>query len=276
MSLRQRVLVLGGSGWLGSAVVPAFAGRFETWAPAHAEVDAADEAAVRGAAEEFRAATVVNLAAVNPGAGGAGDMERVNVLGAAAVARAAHGAKARIVHMSTDLVLDGRTPPYRDDAPARPVNEYGRTKAAGEAAVREAGADALIVRTSLVFDPRVPDRFTRTAIERLARGEPVTLFTDEIRCPIARGTLAAALAELVDRTDVTGTLNLAGTQALTRYELATRLLARFGAVRTDLVRAALAADAPEPRPLDLTLDVSRARSILRTALRSVDEELAAA
>lgn len=274
MSPRRRVLVLGGSGWLGTAVVPAFAARFETAAPRHGEVDVADEAAVARAIDAHGAGTVVNLAACNAGA--PDELHRVNALGAGCVARAARTRGARLVHMSTDLVLDGREAPYGDDAPARPVNAYGRSKAAGETAVRAEDAGALVLRTSLVFDAAAPDRFTRSVLERLARGEPAALFVDEVRCPIARTRLADVLAELVERPDVSGTLNVAGTQALTRAAFAMRLLRRFGAARLDLVREARAADAPEPRPLDLTLDVSRARALLRTPLVGVDEELGAA
>jgi dTDP-4-dehydrorhamnose reductase len=110
----------------------------------------------------------------------------------------------------------------------------------------------------------------------MARGEASTFFTDEIRCPVPRGTLARVLAELAERADLRGAMNVAGTQPLSRHDFGMRLLRAYGAVRTDLVRAARAADSPEPRPRDLTLDVSRARAALRTPLRSVDDELAAA
>jgi dTDP-4-dehydrorhamnose reductase len=203
-------------------------------------------------------------------------MERINVAGAGLVAALARDAGARLVHMSSDAVLDGRSAPYGDDAPPCAVTAYGRSKAAGEAAVRAANPGALVVRTSLLFDPAAPERFTRTVIEGLARSEAATLYTDEIRCPISRTALASALAELLERDDVRGTLNVAGTQPLSRFDFGMRLLRRFGATRLELVRAARAADLAEPRALDLTLDVSRARSLLRTPLRGVDEELAAA
>lgn len=244
-------------------------------APGRGEVDVADAASVGAALAAFLPDTVVNLAALNPHAGDEAAMGRVNAVGAGVVARCVRAAGARLVHMSTDLVLDGRSPPYGDDAVADPLGAYGRTKAAGEAAVRAADPGALILRTSLVFDPKTPDRFTRSVLDRIALGVEAPLFVDEIRCPIARGTLSAVLAELVERPDVRGVLNVAGTQALSRHDFGLRLLRRFGATRLDLVRRARAADAAEPRPLDLTLDVSRARSLLATPLRSVDEELAA-
>jgi len=272
---RPRVLVLGASGWVGASVVAALRTVWDVAAPGHADVDVADRGAVSRGITSTGCAAVLNLAAANPPADEA-TMERVNAVGAGRVAEAARDAGVRLVHVSTDLVHDGCSPPYADDAPARPLNAYGRSKAAGEAAVRRVLPGALVVRTSLVVDPAAPDRFTRSVIDRLARGETAALFVDEVRCPIARGTLAAALAELLARSDVGGTLNVAGTQPISRHDLALRLLRRFGVGRLDLLRPARAADAAAvagPRPLDLTLDVSRAISLLSTPLRSIDEEL---
>jgi dTDP-4-dehydrorhamnose reductase len=199
-------------------------------------------------------------------------MRAVNETGAAHVAEAAAAAGARLVHMSSDLVLDGRSAPYTDDAEAAPLDPYGASKAAGERAVLAAHPSPLVLRTSLVVDPYVPDRLSRSCLERMARGERVTLFTDEIRCPIARGTLARALVELA-ASAASGRLNVAGADAVSRHELGLLLLPRFGARDLSLVRAASAAEHPEPRPRDLRLDTSRARALLRTPLRGIREEL---
>src|SRR5688500_13481917 len=105
--MRRRVLVLGGSGWIGAAVAPALAASCDVLAPRHAEVDVADAASVAGAIRAHRAGAVLNLAARNPPADAA-QMRRANADGAGAVAAACAAAGARLVHMSTDLVLDGR------------------------------------------------------------------------------------------------------------------------------------------------------------------------
>src|SRR5262245_5147530 len=201
----MRVLVLGGHGWIGRALLPALRRRGHTpVAPRHAECDIADPRAVRRALAASRARAVVNAAAANSGERDEALLAAVNVDGARNVAAEAERAGARLVHVSTDLVLDGRSPPYGDDAEARPVNAYGRSKAAGERAVHEACPSAVLVRASHVYDLRTPDPFLAAFAQRLARGEPARLFTDEVRCPIARPALASALAELV-------TLDVAGT-----------------------------------------------------------------
>lgn len=269
---RPRALLLGGHGWLGTPTAEELARAFDVSAPRSAELDLRDAAAVRGAVDALRPAVVVNLAALLPPCDRRA-MDAVNVVGARHAAASAADAGARLVHMSSDVVLDGRSPPYADGAPASPVNDYGRSKAAGEAEVLAAHPSPLVLRTSLVVDPDVPDRFLRQCVERMARGETCTLFEDEIRCPIPRRTLARAVAELA-ASGVTGFLNVAGTEAVSRLDLGLLLLPRFGARDLSLVRRGRAADHPEPRPLDVRLDVSRARSLLRTPLRGIREEVA--
>ncbi len=271
----ERVLVVGGGGFLGRALVAQLGGSWAVDAPSSAELDIAEPGAVARWMAVRPAVAVLNAACRQPGSP-ASDLERVNVIGADAVARAAHEANARLIHMSTDVVLDGRHAPYADDAAACPVNSYGRSKAAGEAAVLAAHRAAVCVRTSLIWDPNEMDRSTVSFAERLARGESCRLFTDEVRCPISRVTLAAALCELVGLS-VRGTLNVAGAEALTREAFGRMMLQHFAVDGADRVESGRAADLPsrpgEARPADLTLDVSLASRMLSTPLHGVTDEL---
>ncbi len=76
----------------------------------------------------------------------------VNVLGAMNVATMAHVANVHMVHISTDYVFSGREAPYMEGDPPDPINYYGFTKAAGEAAVRGACKQALILRAPFRYD----------------------------------------------------------------------------------------------------------------------------
>lgn len=268
-----KVLVFGGRGWVGQALVPALqrAGH-DVAAPRHDACDITDPEDVDRVFAEARPGAVVNAAAANTATADEAALRAVNVDGARNVAAAARKSKARLVHVSTDLVLDGRHAPYADDAERCPVNAYGRSKAAGEGAVLAACPGAVVVRASHVYDPAAPDPSLRGFIEKLRTGEPCRLFTDEIRCPIARPALAAALAELV-ALDVAGTLNVAGTEPLSRFDYGTLLLDFFRVPKRRNVEKAIAAGLVPPRPLDLTLDVSKARALLATPLRGVRETL---
>jgi dTDP-4-dehydrorhamnose reductase len=271
----MKVLVFGGRGWVGQALLSAL-GRagHDVVAPRHDACDIADARDVERVFTEAKPDAAVNVAAANTGTRDQTLFQSVNVDGARHVAAQAARSRTRLVHVSTDLVLDGRSPPYKDDAPASPVTAYGRSKAAGEEAVAKACPAAVIVRASHVFDPATPDASLRGFIERLAKGEPCPLFVDEIRCPIARPTLAAALVELAS-SDVAGTLNVAGTEPLSRFDYGKLLLDWFRVPKRRNVTKARAADLDDPRPLDLTLDVSKARGLLQTPLVGVLEALAA-
>lgn len=188
------------------------------------------------------------------------DSRRINVDGAAIVARAAARSGSRLVHLSTDVVFDGlKAAPYVEDDRPSPVTEYGREKADAEREVAAAHPDALIVRTSMIYGG---PGFEPSKHEELARDEAATFFTTEIRCPIQVSDLAAALLELV-ASDVRGLLHVAGADGVSRAEFAA--LVRGGPVR--------AGPAPPTRPLDCRLDCSRAQALLRTRLRGVRDVL---
>jgi dTDP-4-dehydrorhamnose reductase len=191
----------------------------------------------------------------------------VIVEGTGGIARACAETGARLVHLSTDLVFDGERGPYSEEDPPAPVNFYGAAKAEAEDIVAMTVANNAIVRTSLVtrFDP--PDPRTAPILAAL-RGErePVTLFTDEYRCPVRTEDLAAALVELAHN-DFRGILHVAGPERLSRHELGLRIAAYYDLDPAVGIRPALSSDSGMVRPRDCSLRIDRARDVLRTALR---------
>src|SRR4051794_20226855 len=92
----------------------------------------------------------------------------VNALAPAAVAAASAALSIPVVHISTDYVFDGeKNGAYRESDPVAPTGAYGRTKLAGEVAVRGANSNHLILRTGWVYDA-TGTNFLRTML-RLAR-----------------------------------------------------------------------------------------------------------
>jgi dTDP-4-dehydrorhamnose reductase len=233
-------------------------------------LDVRDRMAVEALVDELSPAAIVHAAALNPGQGT--DFEQVNAAGTRHVAQAAAACGARLIYISTDVLFDGEEGDYvEEDSPA-PITPYGRSKALAEEAVRASGANVVIVRTSLIYGWRpCPDRQTRWIVGDVQAGEPVHLFIDELRCPIWVENLAAAVIELAG-IEYTGTLHVAGVQALSRYEFGLRLL-RFHGLDPALLIPTRSRESGLIRPLDCTLDCSRARSLLRTPLVGVDEVL---
>jgi dTDP-4-dehydrorhamnose reductase len=282
MMTKPRMLVTGGSGYLGGWVARLARDGWDVTATylAHAvgepdvdwrHLDVWDEAAVVTLVDEVRPQVVIHTAALNPGQGR--DFDAVNAAGARHVARASASVGARLIHLSSDVLFDGRKGHYVEEDPPSPITPYGRSKARGEEAVRDSGAEAVIVRTSLVYGwrPSVA-RAAQWMIDDLRAGKPVCLFTDEVRCPIWVESLAAAVVELAGMS-YTGILHVAGAQALSRYEFGVRLLRFHGVDPSPVIPVPSPKDIP--RPLNCTLDCSRARALLRTPLPGVDEVLAA-
>jgi dTDP-4-dehydrorhamnose reductase len=188
--------------------------------------------------------------------------------GAAHVAVAAAAAGIRLVHVSSDAIFSGRDVHYDEQARPDPVYRYGAAKAAAETAVRAVAPDAVVVRTSLILGDGdgQHERLTRDLIAGRVTG---ALFTDEIRMPVHVDDLADALLELAAG-DLTGVLNVAGSEPLSRYDLGVLVARREG-----LDEAAVpAAAAPPGRPADVRLTIDKARSVLSTRLRGVREFMA--
>jgi dTDP-4-dehydrorhamnose reductase len=243
-----RLHVTGATGYLGRELV-----RLRPDATIE-RVEIRDASALRELFARLRPDVVVHTAYRQEGP----DAHEINVAGSENVARAAARAGARLLHLSTDVVFDGsKGAPYVEEDEPAPVTAYGRAKAAAEERVGAAHPAALVVRTSLIVGGTEPSKH-----ELAARDPQLTFYTNEIRCPVAVGDLAAALLELA-ALDVAGPLHVAGADAVSRAELA-ELIVR-GPVAT--------ATAPSGRPLDCTLDSSRAQALIGTPLRGVREVL---
>ena len=273
-----RLLITGGSGYLGGELVRrAPAGGWEATGTRFASagdspvLDVRDAAAVDRLVGKIRPAAIVHTAYLQSGP----DMANVNVAGSANVARAAAATGARLVHLSTDFVFDGaKDGPYREDDEPAPVTPYGESKLAAERAVAAEHPAALLVRTSLLYAGPQPGPHERLVADAIAGTVDVGFFTDELRCPIAVGDLAAALLELLDG-DLRGPLHVAGAETVSRYRFA-ELVAGAAGLDRERLRPALSADLPARRPRNCALDCSRAAAALATRLRGPSDVLGAA
>ncbi|HXS72701.1 MAG TPA: dTDP-4-dehydrorhamnose reductase [Rhodanobacteraceae bacterium] len=195
--------------------------------------------------------------------------QAVGVLGEWAVAHDAH-----VVHYSTDYVFDGSAAqPYREDDPAKPVSAYGRSKLAGEFALRASGASHLILRTAWVYAPR-GNNFLRTMLRLAKERDCLRVVDDQIGAPTPAELIAQVTAQViprwfnVDQGDMTehsldGVYHLTAGGTTTWHEFAGAILARAH-------RAGLIARVPEIAAIKTRDYPTRARrpaySVLDTTL----------
>jgi dTDP-4-dehydrorhamnose reductase len=105
----------------------------------------------------------------------------------------------RVLHYSTDYVFDGRAQkPYREDDPPHPVSVYGRSKLAGEFALRASGARHLILRTAWVYAPR-GHNFLRTMLRLAKERDSLRVVADQIGAPTPAELIAQVTAHIVPR-----------------------------------------------------------------------------
>lgn len=198
----MRILLTGRSGQLGTALVPALAELGEVAALGRAELDLTDGAAVDRTVAEIRPELIVNAAAYTAVDSAEAEPELAHAVNAEApgrLARAAAAAGAALVHYSTDYVFDGEaTAPYREDAPTAPVNEYGRSKLAGERAVAGSGAPHLIIRTSWLYGP-VGRNFLTTMLRLGGERDALRVVADQVGSPTSTLALAEATRTLLAR-----------------------------------------------------------------------------
>lgn len=152
----MKILITGAAGLVGSHMARRMAREHEVLALTHGDLDITDGDAVRRCVADAKPQLLVNCAVlqVDDSESDPARAQAVNVDGPGFLAEAANEVGAEIVHFSTQYAFDGepvgRLPYTIEDAP-RPVNNYGRTKIAGEAAVRAACPRSFILRTSWVY-----------------------------------------------------------------------------------------------------------------------------
>ncbi|WP_420629294.1 SDR family oxidoreductase [Candidatus Leptofilum sp.] len=269
----SRILITGGSSYLGQHLVPLAVQIGHTVHYSYYQnnpaipgeryqLDVRDETAVRKLIHSLQPDIIIYLV------GSTAAMAMAIREGTGNVMWAAREVGARLVHLSTDAIFRGDAAPYNETAPPDPITPYGRAKSDAEAIVQQ-HPNSVIVRTSLIYGLEQMDHGTRWMAAALTNGEPVTLFSNQIRNPVWVESLCLAILKLAHN-QVSGILNVAGRQALTRAQFGLKMLDYWQVQPRDTLTIA---PSDGRWPLNCELDLTKATAVLETPLPGVDELL---
>ncbi len=226
------ILVFGGGGQLASELVEmAAADGTALTAVTWQQADITDPAQVARAIDDARPSLVVNAAAYTAVDKAESEPElamAVNADGPGVVAAACAAAGVPLVHVSTDYVFDGeKAGPYREDDPIAPLGVYGRSKAAGESAVRESWSRHLILRTAWLYGI-YGSNFLKTMLRLAAERDELNVVADQRGSPTSTADLARAIlvaaAALRRGAAPWGTYHVTGAGETTWHGFASRIV----------------------------------------------------
>lgn len=277
----MRVLVTGVTGQVGSALVPRFATFATAVAADRSQLDLSKPEDLERQLDILSPDVIVNAAAYTAVDRAETDSNLaycVNATSPGVIARWAARRDVPLIHISTDYVFDGSGErPWREDDATGPLNVYGASKLAGEAAVRASGCCHLIVRTSWVYSTHGTN-FLRTMIRKMREAEQLSVVADQMGAPTSAAFIAGGLTEIVRQSaddlpaafaSASNTLHLAAGGTTSWHGFAEdirRGLERRGvAVATRNIHAISSKDykTAAARPLNSRLDLSRLAKLFR-------------
>lgn len=263
----MRVFLAGGSGQLGRELLATAPAGTLIEAPSRAELSITDRLGVAEALEIARPALVINAAAYTAVDNAETDRETafaVNADGAQTLAEGAAAAGARLIHVSTDFVFDGKQSlPYLPEDATHPLGVYGESKLAGErAVVAVLPEDSLVVRTSWLYSAHGRN-FVNTMLKQLSQRKELTVVMDQVGSPTWARNLAEAIWKWGTLPDVSGIRHFSDAGVASWYDFALAIrdqASGLGVLRADgagtLIRPIRSKQFPTParRPASSVLD----------------------
>jgi len=271
----MRVLVTGCNGLLGQKCVELRPNSVDVWgvdlhekgvvcpADCYRSLNLTDRSAVHKQLEEWRPQWIINAAAYTHVDRAEAERElcwNANVTAVENLVYAARKIGARVVHISTDYVFDGKNGPYREEDLPNPQGFYSRSKLASENVLRSSTIKFAIVRTMVLYGLTAEGRpnFVTWVIDELSSGRTIRIVTDQIGNTTLADELALGLWKIIDE-DASGIYHIAGRELIDRFSFA-RLIAEIFALDNQLILPITTAELHQaaPRPLNSGLVVDKA------------------
>jgi dTDP-4-dehydrorhamnose reductase len=236
--MKPKILLTGKNGQLGDDLQHILPRLGDVVATDREQLDLSRPADIRNVIRELRPTMIVNAAAYTAVDQAEKDEATARAINSEAPAIMAEEAKkigAALIHYSTDYVFDGgKYSPYEETDPPNPISAYGRTKLAGEQAIRDSGVDHLIFRTAWVYSTRGKN-FLLTILRLATQREELRIVRDQVGAPTWSREIAAATAkgleQICNRSDGTaawsergGTYHMTASGETNWYEFTQEIL----------------------------------------------------
>ena len=290
----MKILLTGASGLLGNAYALAAVRRghevigisnaYKAAAPGLARselINGIDHEGITSLCLEIWPDVIVNCAAISSSAQVDANptlAEQINVALPRLLAQLATHLGARLIHISTDMVFNGRSKiAYRSTDMPQPTNLYGKTKLMAEREVLEHNPeDPVVLRIPILMGNSLKGSRSihEKLIEAIKNNERPKLFCDEIRQPCSAENVADVCVELSERRDLHGIFHWAGIEKLSRFEIGQRILKHFN-LPADAIDSAMLSDQKEyaNRPQNLCFNLHPIVSKLKTKAVNFQDQL---
>ncbi|MFA6469129.1 MAG: dTDP-4-dehydrorhamnose reductase [Bacteroidota bacterium] len=234
----------------------------------YTQLDISNRSDVKSLVTSFRPDVILNAAAMTNVDACEREREqawKMNVTAVENLVEVSRRIGARLVHVSTDYVFDGKTGNYSETDRVNPVNYYGKTKLAGENVLISSGIDFAILRTIVVYGTgvNVKNNFALWVLNNLSDRKPIRCAVDQISNPTHVHDLAMVMKQCLEF-DARGIFHVAGAEPISRYDFALRAAEVFG-YDPSLIARSKSSDLEQlaPRPLHTTFTIEKTKRIFR-------------
>ena len=291
----MRILLTGATGQVGGALLDPLSERGTVLAPSRSELDLTKPSSIKTFLDGCRPELIINPAAytaVDRAEDEPGLAFRVNAESPYEIAKWAAHHDVPLIHFSTDYVFDGAgQSAWREESAAAPLSVYGRSKLAGEEAIRAAAAPSLTIRTSWVYASQ-GQNFLLTISRLATERTELRIVNDQFGAPSSARAIAAAVTKIVagglpafrSRVRHCDTVNIACAGETSWFGFAEAIVDGLRRRNRDLMTKRVIPISSEEyptravRPRNSRLDLTRARQIFWITMPSwqhaLDAELA--
>lgn len=274
----RKILLTGVNGQVGNALRERLLGNFDVVALAREQLDLTRPDEIRRVISEVKPTLIINPAAYTAVDKAESEPElalAINGIAPQVMAEEAAKLNASLVHFSTDYVYDGQKPTvYIESDKVNPLGVYGKTKLAGEEAIRQVGLPHLILRTSWVYSD-YGKNFLKTILRLAAERDSLNIVADQFGAPTSAHSIVSGLEQLLAIWDVsdevqTGTYHYTNNGSASWYEFACQIVKTYEdlaisyqlpalKISANAIGAISTSDYPTPsaRPANSRLDNSK-------------------